>query len=101
MNAACTTELNKLAGDGFVLEDNICCSMILICGRDALQIEVGRTFLSCLLKICLEPMRLLLTEDDPEIARVISKGLREHGYAVDIAGDGEQALYNAAVHSYD
>ena len=46
-------------------------------------------------------MRLLLTEDDPEIARVVAKGLREHGYAVDIAGDGEQALYNAAVHSYD
>src|SRR5258708_30061976 len=46
-------------------------------------------------------MRLLLTEDDPEIARVIAKVLREHGYAVDIAGDGEQALYNAEVHSYD
>jgi len=46
-------------------------------------------------------MRLLLTEDDPQIARVIAKGLREQGYAVDIAGDGEQALYNAAVHSYD
>ena len=46
-------------------------------------------------------MRILLTEDDPEIARVIAKGLRGHGYAVDIAEDGEQALYNAAVHSYD
>jgi len=46
-------------------------------------------------------MRLLLTEDDPEIARVIARGLREHGYAVDIASDGEQALYNAAVHNYD
>jgi len=46
-------------------------------------------------------VRLLLTEDDPEIARVIAKVLREHGYAVDIAGDGEQALYNAEVHSYD
>ncbi len=46
-------------------------------------------------------MRLLLTEDDPEIARVIARGLRGHGYAVDIAGDGEQALYNAAVHTYD
>jgi len=32
---------------------------------------------------------------------VIAKGLREQGYAVDIAGDGEQALYNAEVHSYD
>jgi two-component system OmpR family response regulator len=46
-------------------------------------------------------MRLLLTEDDPQIARLIAKGLREHGYAVDIAGDGEQALYNAEIHSYD
>src|SRR6266850_7554525 len=46
-------------------------------------------------------MRILLTEDDPEIARVIARGLREHGYAVDIASDGEQALYNAAVHNYD
>lgn len=43
----------------------------------------------------------MLTEDDADIARVIAKGLREHGYAVDIAGDGEQALYNAEVHSYD
>src|SRR5216683_2906721 len=46
-------------------------------------------------------MRLLLTEDDPEIARVVAKVLRENGYAVDIAVDGEQALYNAEVHSYD
>jgi len=46
-------------------------------------------------------VRLLLTEDDPEIARMIARALRGHGYAVDIAGDGEQALYNAAVHSYD
>src|SRR5713226_3089946 len=46
-------------------------------------------------------MRVLLTEDDPDIARVIAKGLREHGYAVDIAGDGERALYNAEVNSYD
>ncbi len=46
-------------------------------------------------------MRVLLTEDDPDIANVIAKGLREHGYAVDIAGDGEQALYNTEVNSYD
>ena len=46
-------------------------------------------------------MRILLTEDDSEIARVIARGLRGHGYAVDIAGDGEQALYNAEVHTYD
>jgi two-component system copper resistance phosphate regulon response regulator CusR len=46
-------------------------------------------------------MRVLLTEDDPDIARTIARGLREHGYAVDIASDGEQALYNAEVHNYD
>jgi two-component system copper resistance phosphate regulon response regulator CusR len=46
-------------------------------------------------------MRLLLTEDDTHIARIIAKGLRENGYAVDIASDGEQALYNAEVHNYD
>jgi two-component system copper resistance phosphate regulon response regulator CusR len=42
-------------------------------------------------------MRLLLTEDDPEIARVVAKVLRENGYAVDIAMDGEQALYGFSV----
>ena len=46
-------------------------------------------------------MRILLTEDDPDVARVVAKSLREHGYAVDIASDGEQALYNAEVHGYD
>ena len=46
-------------------------------------------------------MRILLTEDDPDVALLVAKGLREHGYAVDIAGDGDQALYNAEVHSYD
>lgn len=46
-------------------------------------------------------MRLLLTEDEADIARIIAKGLREQGYAVDIAKDGEQALYNAQVNSYD
>jgi len=35
------------------------------------------------------------------MAGFIAKGLREHSYAVDIAHDGEQALYNAAVNSYD
>ena len=46
-------------------------------------------------------MRLLLAEDDPSIAEFIARGLRKHSYAVDIAGYGEQALYNAEVHSYD
>jgi len=46
-------------------------------------------------------MRLLLVEDDPRIARFIAKGLREQSYAVDIVGSGEEALYQAAINTYD
>ena len=46
-------------------------------------------------------MRLLLVEDDPQISSFIARGLREHSYAVDVACDGEQALYDAEVNSYD
>ena len=34
-------------------------------------------------------MRILLVEDDPRIARFVSRGLREQTYAVDVACDGE------------
>jgi DNA-binding response OmpR family regulator len=46
-------------------------------------------------------MRLLLVEDDTRIARFIAKGLREQAYAVDVAGSGEEALYQAAINTYD
>jgi two-component system copper resistance phosphate regulon response regulator CusR len=46
-------------------------------------------------------LRILLVEDEARMAGFIAKGLREQAYAVDIAYDGEQALYNAAVNSYD
>jgi DNA-binding response OmpR family regulator len=46
-------------------------------------------------------VRILLVEDEPRMAGLIAKGLREHSYAVDIARDGERALYDAAVNSYD
>jgi two-component system, OmpR family, copper resistance phosphate regulon response regulator CusR len=42
-----------------------------------------------------------LVEDESRVAGFIAKGLREHAYAVDVAGDGEQALYQTAVNSYD
>jgi DNA-binding response OmpR family regulator len=47
------------------------------------------------------PMRLLLVEDDARIARFVAKGLREQAYAVDVAGTGDDALYQAAINSYD
>ncbi len=46
-------------------------------------------------------MRVLLVEDDERIANFIAKGLRENAYAVDAAADGEEALYQASINSYD
>jgi DNA-binding response OmpR family regulator len=46
-------------------------------------------------------LRILLVEDDARMAGVIGKGLREQAYAVDVARDGEEALYQAAVNAYD
>jgi two-component system copper resistance phosphate regulon response regulator CusR len=46
-------------------------------------------------------MRVLLVEDEARLAAFLAKGLREHSFAVDIAGDGEAALYYAAVNEYD
>ena len=46
-------------------------------------------------------MRILVVEDDPKLAELLARSLREQAYAVDIAGDGDSALYNAAVTPYD
>ena len=46
-------------------------------------------------------MRILLVEDEPRMANVIAKGLREQTYAVDVAEDGEAALYQASINDYD
>jgi len=46
-------------------------------------------------------MRILLVEDEPRMAQVVAKGLREHAYAVDVAEDGNSALYQASVNNYD
>jgi two-component system copper resistance phosphate regulon response regulator CusR len=46
-------------------------------------------------------VRVLLVEDDERVAGFVARGLRENAYAVDLAGDGEQALYLAAINRYD
>jgi DNA-binding response OmpR family regulator len=46
-------------------------------------------------------MRVLLVEDDPRIARFVAQGLRERAYAVDVAADGEEAIYKSLVNDYD
>jgi DNA-binding response OmpR family regulator len=46
-------------------------------------------------------MRILLVEDDVDIARFIRKGLVEQSYAVDVATTGEEALYQTSIGVYD
>ena len=46
-------------------------------------------------------MKILVVEDDRKVAGFIELGLREEGYAVDVARDGEEASTFAHVNSYD
>src|SRR5262245_38001770 len=46
-------------------------------------------------------MRVLLVEDEPAAARVLAKGLREQAYAVDLAADGDAALFQVGTTDYD
>ena len=46
-------------------------------------------------------MRLLLVEDDIKIAQFLVNGLREAGFAVDHATDGENGLHLALTEPYD
>ena len=46
-------------------------------------------------------MRILLVEDSLRLQEAIGTGLREMGYAVDIAGDGEDGLWRAETDEYD
>jgi len=46
-------------------------------------------------------MRVLIVEDSPRLQRTIGTALRKSGYAVDVAGDGEEGLWMAESHDYD
>lgn len=46
-------------------------------------------------------MRVLVIEDDAEAASYLAKGLKESGYAVDIASDGTDGLFFATHETYD
>jgi two-component system, OmpR family, response regulator len=46
-------------------------------------------------------MRVLLVEDDADLARQLQTSLRDAGYAVDVAKDGEEGYYLGANESYD
>ena len=46
-------------------------------------------------------MRILIVEDEPDLLASLAKALREAGYAVDTAEDGEDGLYKAENWDYD
>ena len=46
-------------------------------------------------------MRILVVEDEHKLASVLKRGLEEHGYAVDVAYDGEDGLTLASMTPYD
>ena len=46
-------------------------------------------------------MRILIVEDEPDLLRSLAQALREEGYAVDTANNGEDGLFNAESYDYD
>src|SRR5438067_6307843 len=46
-------------------------------------------------------VRVLIVEDQPKLAALLGRGLREEGHAADVAGRGEDALWMAGAASYD
>lgn len=46
-------------------------------------------------------MRILVVEDEPDLLRALAQALREEGYAVDSATDGEDGLFKAENWEYD
>jgi two-component system, OmpR family, response regulator len=46
-------------------------------------------------------MRILVVEDEPELLAVLARALREDGYAVDEAADGDDGLFKACNWEYD
>jgi len=46
-------------------------------------------------------MRVLVVEDEHRLAGLLRRGLEEHGYAVDVAFDGEEGLHLAELEPYD
>jgi DNA-binding response OmpR family regulator len=46
-------------------------------------------------------MRILVVEDDSKISAFISKGLKEAGFAVDVAERGDDGLHRGLSNSYD
>lgn len=46
-------------------------------------------------------MRILIVEDDPNLAGTVKAGLEESGYAVDVVSNGPEALDMVSAYAYD
>jgi DNA-binding response OmpR family regulator len=46
-------------------------------------------------------MRILIAEDEAKVAEHLRQGLQSEGYAVDVASDGDEAMWLAENHPYD
>src|ERR1700730_13738065 len=51
--------------------------------------------------IPVSPMRILVVEDDRKIASFVVNGLKQSGFAVDHASDGEDGLFRGQTIAYD
>ena len=51
--------------------------------------------------IAADDMRILVVEDEPDLLSSLAKALREEGYAVDTAEDGQDGLFKAESWAYD
>ena len=46
-------------------------------------------------------VRVLVVDDEPKMAQLLKRGLSEEGHVVDLAPDGEEAIWLAGAHDYD
>jgi len=46
-------------------------------------------------------MRVLIVEDEKKVAEFLRRGLKQEGYAVDVARDGEEGVYHGENFEYD
>jgi heavy metal response regulator len=49
----------------------------------------------------IRPMRILVLEDEPGVSAFLGRGLREAGFAVDLAADGNDGCHMACTEPYD
>lgn len=49
----------------------------------------------------LGPMKILFIEDDRKIGSFVQKGLKEHGFIVDLFEDGDEGYFHATTKAYD